>query len=82
MSNAREDKQERVRLNRFDLEEADGVFIPMLDIRFWKNTKTGPKPTKRGVAIKQSLITDMIVALQKVRSQINSEQAREEAGVR
>ncbi len=77
MSDAREYKQERVRLNRFDL---DGE--PMLDIRFWKITKLGPRPTKRGVAIKQVLITDMIVALQKVRSQINSEEAREEAGVR
>lgn len=77
MANAREEKQERVRINRFDLEGED-----MLDIRFWRITRTGPKPTKRGIAIKQILITDMIVALQKVRSQINSEEARQEAGVR
>lgn len=77
MSDVREDKNEKVRLHRFELEGE-----PMLDIRFWRIRKSGPKPTARGIAIKQALVTDMIVALQKIRSQINSEQAREEAGVR
>lgn len=76
MSQAREDQNETIRLNRFLLEEEE-----MLDIRFYRNTKNGPKPTNRGIAIKQGMMTKLIWALQNVRSEIQSEAAKKEAGV-
>lgn len=75
MANAREDRGEILKLLPFQLEGEE-----MLDIRFWKKTKAGPRPTHRGIAIKQTMIVGMIVGLQKVRSQINSEESKKTAG--
>jgi hypothetical protein len=77
MAKAREDMNETLRLSPF---EVDGV--GMLDMRWWKNAESGPKPTRLAIAIKQSTITRLIWALQKVHAQIESEAAKKEAGVR
>jgi len=69
--------EELIKLIPFEL---DGK--KMLDVRFWRKTKRGPRATRRGIEIEQSMIAPLIYGLQKVRSQISSDAAREEAGVR
>ncbi len=76
MATAREDNNEIIRLSRFTLEGEN-----MVDIRFWKQGKTGPRPTKRGIAIKQKMIVRMIIAMQKIHAQVGADEARQEAGV-
>ncbi len=76
MADAREDKQEHLRIYPFDLDGQE-----MLDIRFWRNTLKGPRPTRRGIGIKQNSIVQLIVGLQRIHAQINSEAAKKEAGV-
>lgn len=76
MGVAREDRNEHIRIYPFDIDGEE-----LVDIRFWKNTPSGPKATKLGIAIKQSTVIKMIVALQRVHDQISSEAAHKEAGV-
>lgn len=77
MANARDDKSELIKLLPFELEGVD-----MIDIRFWKKTTAGPRPTKRGIAVREKMLVPLIVGLQRVLSQVSSEAAKEEAGVR
>ncbi len=72
-----EANNETIKLIPFDLEgEA------MLDIRFWRATKKGPRPTKRGIVIRQKTIARLIYGLQLVRAQLSADEAKEEAGIR
>lgn len=77
MAEVNKEYNEMVRIHPFILDDVD-----MLDIRFWKSTKRGPRPTSKGIAIKRSMIIQLIMGLQRVNSQMNSEEAQEEAGVR
>lgn len=64
----------RVKFSRFEL---DG--IQMLDIRVWKYTKAGPRPTKEGISVEVAMLPRMISNCQMVWSKANSEDARNEA---
>jgi len=74
---ARKETEESIRLNRFTLDDVD-----MIDMRFWRETKNGPRPTKKGIVFDQRMLIRLIIALQKVSQRVNSEMAREEAGAR
>ncbi len=77
MGAEREDLEEIVRICPFTLDGID-----MLDIRFWKATKAGPRPTKRGIAIKACMSVKMIVAIQRIMAKNSSDQARLETAIR
>ncbi len=68
---------ETMKLNRFELEGR-----PMVDMRWWKDTNVGLRPTKKGIVIEQRMVTQMIEALWKMHESFNSEEARKPAGVR
>ena len=69
-------KDQSIRLSPF---EVDGT--PMIDIRYWRNTAKGPRPTKKFIVMEEKLIPQMIIALQRVFQQQNAERARETSGV-
>ncbi len=56
---------------------ADG--LDMLDVRIWKNTKKGPRPTKNGFVIRELFLTRMIAAMQGVHRQRSRELAEKTA---
>lgn len=64
----------RVKFSRFDLEG-----VEMLDIRVWKYTKAGPRPTKEGISVEVAMLPRVIMNCQKVWSTSSSEAARKEA---
>ncbi len=70
------DDIETIRLSPFLLDGKDHV-----DIRYWKWTRNGPRPTKKGIAISRAEIIQMIVSLQRVNSAYNSDDAKKEAAV-
>ncbi len=51
---------------------------PMVDLRYWIDTKVGPRPTKKGIAFPQKNIVKLIIALQNVQQQINTAAAKRE----
>ncbi len=63
-------KPEWIKLSPFEL---DGV--QMLDIRYWRETSLGPRPTKKGIVIKQALNTRLIGALQRVHTNVSRDEA-------
>jgi hypothetical protein len=67
---------EQIRLSPFKLEGK-----AMVDIRWWKDTAKGPRPTKRFVAIPQHMVTRLISGLQQFHARHNSDAAREPAAV-
>ncbi len=67
---------ETIRLSPFLLEEKEYV-----DIRYWRWTRNGPRPTKKGIAIHRSEIIHLIRALQKVGAALNGDDARKEAAI-
>lgn len=67
--------EEQILLNRFEL---DGK--PMVDIRYWKKTKVGMRPTKKGIVIEQKMVTRLVWALHKIHENHNLEQTGQLAG--
>jgi hypothetical protein len=65
---------EIIRLTPFELNGKR-----MVDMRWWKNTAKGPHPTKRGIAMDQSMVTRLIWGLQKYHAKYSSEEAREKS---
>ena len=70
MARVKEDIQ-IIRLSPFLLEGKEHV-----DIRYWKCTNNGPRPTKKGMAIKRYELINLIIALQRVNAAFNSDDAR------
>ncbi len=54
-------KNEELRLSPFELEGKT-----MVDVRYWKQTPDGPKPTNKGIYVEQKMVTRLIWALQKI----------------
>ncbi len=77
MAEVNKQYNESVRIHPFILDDED-----MLHIGIWRSTTKGPRPTKNGVVIKRSMIIQLIMGLQRVNTQINAEEAHEEAGIR
>lgn len=70
------DDQEGIRLHRFDIEG-----VAMVDIRYWKETRLGPRATKKGIEVDQRLVTKLIEALQSMHQAHNRDEARKPANV-
>ena len=68
---------EELRLARF---EVDG--LPMVDVRYWRETRLGPRPTKKGIAIEQKIVTRLIAALIKMHESYSHDGARRPANVK
>lgn len=65
---------EYIRLSQFTLEGR-----PMLDIRWWKETKRGPQPTRNAVEIQMRMVTRLITALQNQHAKFSALEAKEPA---
>lgn len=64
----------RVRFSRFALDGEE-----MLDIRVWKFTKAGPRPTKEGLAVQVAMIPRLIMNFQTVWRTSSAEAAKQKA---
>lgn len=68
--------EETLKLNRFML---DGK--PMVDIRWWYETKRGPRPQKQGLVIEQKMVTRLVWALHQIHADHNRDESRRPAGI-
>ena len=69
-----EKKDEVIRLSPFEL---DGEL--MIDVRYWRTTKKGPRPTNKGIEVNFRHVPQMIACFQKIWAQQNAEKAKETA---
>lgn len=70
-------KEDRlVRISTFELEG-----VPMVDIRYWKETSAGPRATKEGIEVPQVDMARLIWGLQKARAEFNSDEAKKSLGI-
>ncbi len=65
---------EFIRLSQFTVEGK-----PMLDVRWWKEAKSGPKPTKNAIEVPMRLVTRLIAGLQTQHARFSAQEAKEPA---
>lgn len=68
--------KEELKLCRFEL---DGK--PMVDMRYWVDTRHGPRPTEKGIVIEQKQVTRLVAALWSMHDSFSHEESRKKAGV-
>jgi len=68
------ENKENIQLSPFEI---DGKL--MVDVRYWRITKKGPRPTQKGIEVEFRLIPQMISCFQKIWAKQHAEQAKEAA---
>jgi len=66
--------KENIQLSPFEI---DGKL--MVDVRYWRITKKGPRPTNKGIEVDFKLIPQMISCFQRIWEKQNAEQAKQAA---